>query len=805
MGQFLTPAKTARLMASMFRLDADAYHLLDPGAGVGSLTAAWIAELCSRKRRPQSVVVTAYELDEMMLSYLEATMKACAAQCQAAGVRMEWHIEHADFVRAAVDMLDTGFFRKPRETKFNAAILNPPYRKINSDSDERMWLRHIGIETSNLYSAFFGLVVRLLEPGAELVAITPRSFCNGPYFKPFRELFLKAMALRRVHMFESRDRAFSDDDVLQENLILHAEKVDDRTQPVMITTAAGPDDDHPVVHEMACAEVVRPNDPDAFIHIVPDQIARRVAEQMERFTSPLDALGLTVSTGRVVDFRARRFLRPNPERRTVPLIYPTHFAEGFIRWPKLGSKKPNAIVAEDASRDLLVPSGTYVLVRRFSAKEETRRIVAAVYEPARLPDFPDVGFENHLNYFHANGRGLSAKVARGLAVYLNSTLVDEYFRLFNGHTQVNATDLRNLRYPDRDTVERLASYVSDAMPSQVEIDRIMNAEFFDTHEDRTRMDPVRAKRRIDEAIEVLRMLGFPRAQQNERSALTLLALLNLKPTQPWSDAGDPLLGVWPIMGFMEEQYGKTYAANTRETIRRQTLHQFLDAAIIVQNPDDPKRATNSPDNAYQIEPGALALLRTFGTPQWKGHLATHLASIETLKQRYAQVREMAKIPIKIAPGKTLTLSPGGQNVLVKEIIDEFCPRFAPGAHLIYVGDTDEKYLHIDKDRFAALKLKIEEHGKMPDVVVYDEKRNWLFLIEAVTSHGPVNPKRRAELRKLFAGSTAGLVYVTAFLSRKAMIKYLEEISYETEVWTADAPAHMIHFDGEKFLGPFESK
>jgi adenine-specific DNA-methyltransferase len=623
-------------MASMFRLDADTYHLLDPGAGVGSLTAAWIAELCSRKRRPKSVAVTAYEVDELMLSYLDTTMKACAAHCEAAGVRMEWRIEHTDFVRAAVDVLDTGCFRTPREHAFSAAILNPPYRKINSDSDERSWLRHIGIETSNLYSAFFGLVVRLLEPGAQLVAITPRSFCNGPYFKPFRELFLKQMALRRVHLFESRDRAFSDDTVLQENLILHADKTDDRAHPITITTAAGPDDDHPVVHEMAYAEVVRPNDPDAFIHIVPDHIARRVAEQMERFTSSLDAVGLIVSTGRVVDFRARRFLRLNPEPGTVPLIYPTHFAQGFIRWPKRGSKKPNAIVAEDASRNLLVPSGTYVLVRRFSAKEETRRIVAAIYEPSRLPKVAKVGFENHLNYYHVNGHGLSRLVARGLAVYLNSTLVDEYFRLFNGHTQVNATDLRNLRYPDREALERLASYVSDVMPSQVEIDRIINAEFFDTSEDRSRMDPVRAKRRIEEAIEVLRMLGLPPAQQNDRSALTLLALLNLTPAKPWSEAADPLLGVWAIMGFMEKQYGKTYAANTRETIRRQTLHQFLDAGIVVQNPDDPKRPTNRPENAYQIEPGTLALLRTFGTADWDADLATHLASIETLKQRYAQ-------------------------------------------------------------------------------------------------------------------------------------------------------------------------
>ena len=187
---------------------------------------------------------------------------------------------------------------------------------------------------------------------------------------------------------------------------------------------------------------------------------------------------------------------------------------------------------------------------------------------------------------------------------------------------------------------------------------------------------------------------------------------------------------------------------------------------------------------------------------WEQSIKTYLSSVETLKKKYAQERELTRIPVNIARGKTITLSPGGQNILVEKIIDEFCSRFTPGGIMAYVGDTGEKFAYIDKDLLESLGIEIEEHGKMPDVVVYHKGKNWLVLIEAVTSHGPVNPKRRSELKRLFKGSKAGLVYVTAFLDRKSMLKYLDDISSETEVWVAESPDHLIHFNGERFLGPY---
>ena len=309
---------------------------------------------------------------------------------------------------------------------------------------------------------------------------------------------------------------------------------------------------------------------------------------------------------------------------------------------------------------------------------------------------------------------------------------------------------------------------------------------------------------IAKANQILISLGFPRAQQNERSALCLLALLNLTPRKKWARAENPLMGITPIMDWARKHYQKDYAPNTRETFRRQTMHQFVDAGIALYNPDMPDRPVNSPKAVYQIEPATLELLRSFGTKAWHGKLAEYLSRRETLAARYAQEREQNRIPVQIAESKKITLSPGEHSELIIAIIDDFGPRFAPGSVLIYAGDTGDKWGYFDAPQLANLGISVDSHGKMPDVVLYYADRNWLLLVEAVTSHGPVDGKRHAELAHLFAWAKAGLVYVTAFPSRAVMARYLGDIAWETEVWVAEAPSHLIHFDGERFLGPYDS-
>ena len=309
---------------------------------------------------------------------------------------------------------------------------------------------------------------------------------------------------------------------------------------------------------------------------------------------------------------------------------------------------------------------------------------------------------------------------------------------------------------------------------------------------------------IEEARRIIFSLGLPRGQQNERTALCLLALLNLSPGKAWADADNPLIGITPLMDWVREHYGKDYAPNTRETLRRYSMHQLRDAGLVLYNPDQPDRPVNSPKAVYQMEPAALALLRTFNTPVWHDHLAAYQAQRETLVTRYAKERQQNRIPVEVAPGQHVTLSPGEHSDLIRAIIEDFAPRFAPGSVLIYAGDTGDKWGYFDADLLARLGVVLDAHGKMPDVVLHDTAKNWLLLVEAVTSHGPVDGKRHDELATLFVGSTAGLVYVTAFPHRAVMARYLADIAWETEVWVADAPSHLIHFNGKRFLGPYQA-
>ncbi len=311
------------------------------------------------------------------------------------------------------------------------------------------------------------------------------------------------------------------------------------------------------------------------------------------------------------------------------------------------------------------------------------------------------------------------------------------------------------------------------------------------------------EKHLKAAHKILITLGMPRAQQNERSALCLLALLNLIPGKPWSKAEAPLMGITPIMDWIREHYQKNYAPNSRETIRRQTIHQFVDAGVALYNPDKHDRPVNSPKAVYQIAPATLKLLQNFGTKKWHDNLTDYMSERETLIARYAQERDLNRVPVQISPGKTITLSPGEHSELIRTVIEDFAPRFAPGSILIYAGDTGDKWGYFDAAMLAGLKVDINSHGKMPDVVLHYTRKNWLLLVESVTSHGPMDGKRHNELARLFAGATAGLVYVTAFPNRVTMARYLDSIAWETEVWVADAPSHLIHFNGERFLGPYK--
>lgn len=795
-GQFFTPQKIAQFMARMFAERPSTLNILDAGAGIGSLSAALVVEASQWSPKPSSITVTAYEIDPILTEYLHITLDYCQEVCRQEEIYFEYEIVQDDFIRASVETISGNTLFAMRKS-FNAVILNPPYRKINTSSITYRLLRKAGIETTNLYTAFLWLAIRLMEPNGELVAITPRSFCNGPYFLPFRKALLETMSINRIHIFDYRDRAFEEDGVLQENVILHATKSHQR-EKVIISSSADPDDPFITIREVDYDQLVYPDDPNLFIHIVPDGLSQRIGQQARSLLTSINEIGVMISTGKVVDFRAVDFLTEKPDVDTVPLIYPSNFSQGYVIWPNVQNRKPSAIRLTEETKNLLIPAGWYVLVKRFSAKEEKRRIVAAVLDPARL-NAEFIGIENHLNYYHQNGQGLPPLLAKGLAAFLNSTLVDEYFRQFSGHTQVNAADLRSLKYPSLSQLLALGKEIGDTFPNQEELDqiviRILQMD--------TKSAGLNAKKKIEEALDILRALQVPRAQLNTRSALTLLALLDMKPDTAWRDASNPLRGITEMMDYFRKHFDVSYAPNTRETVRRFTIHQFVQMGLVVVNPDDPKRPVNSPKTRYQIETSLLKVIRTYDTSEWDENLRAYLKNAQDLRKLREKERQMVLIPVKLPDGREVRITAGGQNTLIKQIIEEFCPRFTPGGLVIYVGDAGDKFRVYEQNYLASLGILVDEHSKMPDVVVYLEDKKWLVLIEAVTSHGPIDIKRHIELKELFRGSEAPLVFVTAFPTRKVMMKYLQEIAWETEVWVAEAPSHLIHFNGERFLGPYD--
>ena len=311
-----------------------------------------------------------------------------------------------------------------------------------------------------------------------------------------------------------------------------------------------------------------------------------------------------------------------------------------------------------------------------------------------------------------------------------------------------------------------------------------------------------AKQKLREAAEVLTALGFTGKQANTTAGYVLLALLDLKPNDSWVKASSPLRGITPIIDFVANAYRVRYAPNTRETVRDEAVKYFVEAALLVRNPDHPQRPTNSGNTVYQIEPAALSLCQSFGTLMWSNVLKEYLANRAKIRRALERQRAFAQVPVRLPDGETITLSPGGQNPLIKQIVEEFCSRFTPGGVVLYIGDTAKKFKHLDASVLQALGVVLDPAAKIPDVVVHDRKRNWLVLIEAVATGGVIDGKRRNELKRLFKNASAGLVFVTAFDNRRTMQGVLPQISWETEVWVADDPDHLIHFNGERFLGPY---
>jgi adenine-specific DNA-methyltransferase len=441
LGQFFTPPEAAGLLAGMVR-SSRTWRLLDPGAGVGSLTAALVCRWLLETERPDMDVL-AYELDAQVTPGLRETLDEAVSLASRFGRTLRPLIRQADFV-----------LEPPERGESNVVLMNPPYRKLSVRSAEAIALRdgEEPVRATNLYAAFLLRAIRALPDDGQLVAITPRSFANGPYFRELRAELLKRASFDRIHAFTARDRVFADADVLQENMVF---SMTTGAKAGEVTLTSSPDASSPAtVRRCDHAQIVHLDDDARFIRLPLDQAAVECAEDMLEMPAVLSDLDIAVSTGRVVDFRARKYLRASPRVGLVPLVYPQNIRSGSVNWP-LDRRKPQALEVCDETSSLLLPNENYVLVKRFTSREESRRVVAAVSYPSDYPGASLVAFENHLNVFHHKGRGLDRALAEGLAAYLNSDLVDACVRQFNGHTQINATDLREIRYPSVESLRAL--------------------------------------------------------------------------------------------------------------------------------------------------------------------------------------------------------------------------------------------------------------------------------------------------------------------------------------------------------------
>lgn len=814
-GQFLTPPSVAKYMAKQLRQIQSGALLLEPAIGSGVLACAVIERLIAENRSLE-VSITAYEIDKELCDISRDVLKVACSKAEKMGIKINWQVHQEDFVLACLPESEQPSLFGSNESKqsaFTHIISNPPYFKLNVE-DKRVKAVYGKLNGhTNIYSLFMALSAKLLLSQGKASFIVPRSFCSGVYFSEFRRDLLKDVTPYSLHVFQSRNDVFEGDAILQENVIFSFEKLSQQQIHQYwagnINISSSNDDknldDGIISRKVPFKYFLSDHDGLLLFRIPTGILDEQVLDALDKWDGSLEKYDFQVSTGRVVPFRVKELLKEKIKtgNGTVPLLWMQNVKPYQTQYPLDKFDKPQAIIANNPA--LLVPNANYVLLRRFSAKEDKRRLVSAPFIGEKF-EFGQIGFENHLNVIFRRRGALSAFEAIGLSAILNSAIVDRYFRIVNGNTQVNAAELRILPLPPLEVIINIGEKIQEAdtyEPEKVDsiifstlwASNLLTEEFPMIQETRITMG------KIEQAQEILEAIGLPSAQQNEISALTLLALAQLSEKSTWKDAANPMLRVHDILIEIKQKYGREYAENSRETIRRRVLHQFEQAGIVIRNADDPTRPTNSGLTNYMLTDLALAVVCAYGSSKWKTKVKDFASQQGRLLDVYQKAREQTKIPLKVAEGRVYKLSPGKHNRLEVAIVEEFGPRFAPGAKLIYLGDTAKKTLILDETVFAKLGIPVSEHGKFPDVILYDSKKNWLFLIEAVTTHGPVSPKRHVELEKLLEKCRAGKIYVTAFLNFATYKKYANDIAWETEVWIAEMPSHMIHLNGDKFLGP----
>lgn len=651
-GQFFTPAAVARYMARQLGPIRAGDRVLDPAIGSGVLACA-VIERAIAEGQPHEFWLDGYEIDPELgqtARQVLARAKTCAAQYDIV-VHTQVHI--GDFVLNSIPPAQPYLFLAENsgypnfQAQYDHIIANPPYFKLNSD-DPRVQATagHIRGHT-NIYTLFIALAAKMLTAQGQACFIVPRSFCSGVYFATFRQDLIQDILPVAVHLFESRQNTFKDDAILQENIILTFQRRQRRsihlpsTARLSISTskdtaALG---NTPIRH-MSLNQFLGRRFGTLFFRLPTGELDEQIISMIDNWTGSLEQYGLNVSTGPVVPFRAQPWLmdiEAVKNGQAVPLLWMHHVKPQQVEWPVTNGHKPQGISLAKEAQPLLVRAANYVLLRRFSAKEEPRRLIAAPFLADRYL-YQWVGLENHLNYIYKKEGSLEIEEALGLSALFNSALLDRYFRIVNGNTQVNATELRVLPLPPLDLIKQIGREVFNENGSLIDIEAVVFSTLRNTGYLLPDFPLIRETRiimgKIQEAQEVLKMLGLPLAQQNEISALTLLALAQLNEETPWPEAKRQTLRIHDILIEVKERYGREYAENTRETIRRQVIHQFEQAGLVARNPDDPTLATNSPRTHYALSDVAIRTIRAYQSDDWPQAVQDFIASRGTLLELY---------------------------------------------------------------------------------------------------------------------------------------------------------------------------
>ena len=775
-GQFFTPYETAKYMAQLFSIPTQkVIRILDPGAGSGVLAAALIERILKVKG-VEKLELICYENNSSIIPLLESNLSYIKENTK---IPLDYKIIEENYITSQGEDFNGLIGAKQRFANyFDCIIGNPPYKKIPKDAPEATSMPLVCHGAPNLYFLFAAMSVYNLNSDGELVYIIPRSWTSGFYFKAFRKYLFTKCKLISVHVFASRDKVFSDETVLQETIIIKLRKQEKKVKKVDITSTTSNADYRNLAKISADYSVIVHGD-EKYVFLPTNERELKIVESVCQFSYTLPEIGYKMKTGLTVDFRNQGLLRSNPGEGIIPLFYSQHIQEGMVNFP---IKKENEYISSEVT-GLMQKNKNYLFVKRFTAKEERRRLQAGIYSAQRLPQYHFISTQNKINFIDSiDGSDIPLKTVYGLYVLFNSSRYDAFYRILNGSTQVNSSEINAMPIPSLDKINEWGNQLLYSGDFSTEgCDKIME---------------VILMKNVDEVRKILFSIGMPKAQQSDLCCYSLLALAGLAPDSEWTDSTENWLRIHDIIEFTKDKYDVVYAENSRETFRKQAMHHFRTAAVI----EDNGKPTNSPHYRYRLTWEMLKLIRSFNTVLWDEELTAFLSKHDKLVTIYASKKEMKKMPVKIN-GEDFTFSTGKHNQLQKAILEEFAPRFAPGSRCLYVGDTTEKDLVKDVPRLKELGFEITLHDKMPDVVLYREDVDWIYFIESVTSVGPMDPKRVLEIKEMTKGVTSGKIYVTAFLDFKTYKQFALQLAWDTEVWLAELPEHMIHLNGDRFMGP----